>query len=84
VFGLAPRLTSFVAYGLLVWSFLLELIGGILGSNGWVLDTSPFHQMAAASAVAPNWTSGAIMIVIGLTSAALGVVALVRRDLAGD
>lgn len=84
VFGLWPRFTSYAVYGLLVWAFLLELIGGILGSAGWVLDTSPFHQMAPAPAVAPDWMSGAVMVAVGLASAALGVTALAWRDLMGD
>ena len=84
VFGVAPRLTSVAVYAFLAWSFLVELIGGILQSNGWVFDTSPFHQMAAAPAVPPDWVSGAAMIAVGGVAAALGVVALARRDLAGE
>ena len=48
VFGLAPRATTIATYGLLVWSFLVELVGGVVGLNHFVLDTSVFHQMAAA------------------------------------
>ena len=38
-FGARPRAVSAVTYGLLAWSFLVELIGGIAGASHWVLDT---------------------------------------------
>ncbi len=83
-FGVRPRAISVVTYGLLVWSFLADIIGGIINVSHWVLDTSLFHQMAAAPAVSPNWTSGAILTILGVAFAAVGVVAFGHRDLAGD
>ena len=49
-FGLWPRATSYTVYGVLAWSLLVELIGGIGANSRWLLDTSLFHQMAAAPA----------------------------------
>ena len=57
-FGIWPRAsTSLATYGLLGWSLLIELVGGIGALSHWVLDTSVFHQMAAAPAVPPNWVA---------------------------
>jgi ABC-2 type transport system permease protein len=84
VLGVWPRATSVAIYGVLAWSFLVEFIGGIVGLNHWVLDTSVFHQMASAPAVAPNWSVGAVLVAIGATTALLGGVAFGRRDLAGE
>jgi ABC-2 type transport system permease protein len=83
-FGVWPRAVSAVTYGLLAWSFLVEIIGGIVNASHWVLDTSLFHQMAAAPAISPNWTSGGILIAIGAAAAAIGAVAFRCRDLAGE
>lgn len=83
-FGGWPRAVSIVTYGLLAWSFLVELIGGIAGASHWILDTSLFHQMSAAPAAAPNWTSGAILVLIGVACGGLGAVAFRRRDLVGE
>jgi len=82
--GLWPRAASVVTYGLIAWSFLVELIGGIVGLNHWVLDTSVFHQMAAAPAVTPNWTTGGAMLAIGAVAAVLGGLAFNHRDLEGE
>jgi ABC-2 type transport system permease protein len=82
--GLAPRLASAAVYGVLAWSFFVELLGGIVNSDHWLLDTSLFHQMTAAPATAPDWTSGLIMAALGLGCAVVGGYAFKSRDLAGE
>ena len=76
--------STVATYGVLVWSFLVELIGGVVGLNHWVLDASLFHQMAAAPAVGPDWVSGGILVVIGAVVAVLGGTAFAHRDLKGE
>jgi ABC-2 type transport system permease protein len=80
--GVWPRGTSVVTYGLLTWSLLIQFAGGF-GSNHWLLDTSVFHQMAAAPAVSPDWTSAGVLAAVGVAAAVAGGVAFRRRDLAG-
>ena len=82
--GIWPRAASTGTYGVLAWSLLVEVVGGIGSLNHWVFDTSVFHHMAAAPAVAPHRASGAALIGIGALSALLGGVAFRHRDLAGD
>jgi ABC-2 type transport system permease protein len=71
-----------IVYGLVAWSFLIELIGGIVNANHWLLDTSVFHQLAGAPAVAPDWISAGILIGLAILATAVGARALQRRDLA--
>jgi putative exporter of polyketide antibiotics len=52
--------------------------------NHWVLDTSVFHQIAAAPAVPPNWTTDGVLVAVGIATAAVGVIAFTHRDLQGD
>ena len=82
--GTLPRLANGIAYTVLAWSFLVELLGGIVSTNHWFLDTSLFHHMRPAPASPPDWTSGVMMIALGAVAAALGTVALRRRDMAGE
>jgi ABC-2 type transport system permease protein len=82
--SIAPRLASAAVYGVLAWSFLVELLGGIVNSNRWLLDSSIFHQLTPAPAVAPDWTSGTIMIFVGVAFAGLGTLGFSRRDLVGE
>ena len=83
-FGIRPRLTSIVVYGLLGWSVLIVVVGGIGATSHWILDTSVFHQMASAPAVSPHWVANGIMTAIGFAGALLGGYAFRRRDLQGE
>jgi ABC-2 type transport system permease protein len=79
--GAWPRKTSYVVYGYLGWSLLIELVGGFGSGSRWLLDTSLYHQMAAAPAVDPNWAVNGVMIGIGATAALIGIASFRRRDL---
>jgi len=82
--GAWPRATPIATYGVLVWSVLVELIGGFSDNNHWLLDTSLFHQMTAAPASAPNWAVDGVMIAIAAAAAMLGGAAFRGRDLVGE
>ncbi|MGA2835125.1 MAG: hypothetical protein ABSF84_00880 [Acidimicrobiales bacterium] len=83
-FAVRPRATSFVLYGLITWSLMIVIVGDVLDANHWILDTSVLHQMASAPAVSPDWTSGAVMVALGVVAAACGAAVFARRDLTGD
>jgi ABC-2 type transport system permease protein len=86
-FGAWPRRTSVVVYVVLGWSVLADIVGGFGGSgpvSRWLLDTSVFHQMASAPAVAPNWSANGVMVAVGAACALLGGLAFNRRDLVGN
>ena len=83
-FAAVPRLVSVVTYALLVWFFLVEIVGGVVKVNHWILDLSAFHQMAAAPATPVSWTANATMIALALAAAGLGVAVFRRRDLKGE
>jgi putative exporter of polyketide antibiotics len=68
----------------LAWSLLIELTGGFFGSDHWLLDTSVFHQMAAAPDVSPDWTSIGVLTVLAAAAIAVGAARFTRRDLAGE
>ncbi len=82
-YGLAPRYAAAVAYGLVAWSFLLEILGASLGLSHWLLDTSVFHHIARAPAAPVQWDMAAILIAIGIAAAIAGTLAFARRDLQG-
>jgi ABC-2 type transport system permease protein len=83
VHGLAPRYAAAAAYGIVVWSFLAEIIGAGLGASRWLLDTSVLHHIARAPAVGARWDSAALLIALGIAAAIAGAVVFTRRDLQG-
>ena len=86
VLGLGPwpRATTRVTYGVVVWSLLIELMGGVVRVNHWVLDSSVFHQMAPAPSAPVDWTANLVMVALALVMAVIGVAAFDRRDLASE
>ncbi len=84
VLGVRPRLVTAAVYAVLAWSFLIEIIGGIIRANRWLLDTSVFYQMAAAPAVPPNWTADGVLAGLGVSAAVIGGAFFRRRDLVGE
>jgi ABC-2 type transport system permease protein len=82
--ALRPRLASAAVYVVLGWSALVELAGGFLTQNHWVLDTSLFHQMASAPAVAPDGQTSSVLTFLGLAAMIVGEMALGHRDLQGE
>lgn len=82
-FGLWPRAAIGVAYGLVVWSFLVEIIAAMFDSNHWLRDTSPLLHMAPVPAADPNVAAAAWLVGLGLLAGMAGIVAFGRRDLIG-
>ena len=83
-FGLRPRATTAVTYGVLAWSVLVVVVGGIGAANHWILDTSVFHHMTAAPDVSPDWAANGVMVGVGIATATVGLLAFRRRDLQGQ
>jgi ABC-2 type transport system permease protein len=82
-FGVLPRAAIGVSYGLVVWSYLVEVVAAIQDSNHWLRDTSPLLHVAPAPAAAPDWTAAAWLVGLGLLAALVGLAAFSRRDLVG-
>jgi ABC-2 type transport system permease protein len=83
-YGVAPRSAALAVYGVVAWSVLVDVIGGIGALDHWVADTSVFHQMAAAPSVPPDWRTIGWMTFVGVVAAVAGCAAFARRDVQGD
>jgi ABC-2 type transport system permease protein len=81
VFGVLPRLTAPLTYGLVIAAYLLDFVGGLLDLPEWLLNASPFRHLAAVPAADLNVGAAVAMVVGGILAAAIGMVAFRRRDL---
>ncbi|MFD8249757.1 hypothetical protein ACFV2O_31700, partial [Nocardia sp. NPDC059691] len=79
--AIAPRLTTTVSYGVVAWSFLLEVIGASLGLSPWLLDLSILHHLTRAPAEPVNWTTAVVLTTLGAATAGVGILAFARRDI---
>jgi ABC-2 type transport system permease protein len=83
-FGYAPRFAATAAYGVVAWSFILQMIGSILNLNHWLLDLSILHHVALAPTVDPNWASAGLLAGLGLAGCIIGVLRFRQRDLQNE
>jgi polyether ionophore transport system permease protein len=81
VFGILPQLTAAAGYGIVAWSFLLNLVGALVKNADWLKDSSLFSHIALSPAVKPDWAADAIMVVFGLAFAVAGAAMFQRRDI---
>jgi ABC-2 type transport system permease protein len=81
VLGLRPHFSSAVAYAVVVWSFVIQLIGSFVRRLDWLRDSSIFAHVEPAPARNPDWGTGAIIILLGVVMVVLGALAFQRRDI---
>lgn len=84
VFGLRPRLTTALGYGVIGWSFLMEVIVSLFWPNSKLLNLSLYHHLVLVPASDINWAKSLWMLLIGSALAVLGLWLFNRRDLQGE
>jgi ABC-2 type transport system permease protein len=77
-----PRAVVAVGYGLVAWSFIVELVGAAVRAPGLFLDLSLFHHVAPAPAADVNVVAAVVLVVLGSAAAAVALMAIGRRDVA--
>jgi ABC-2 type transport system permease protein len=81
--GLAPRWTAAAVYGVVGWSFAVQLLGAAGGGGGAVSNLSIFQPLSLMPA-APFQPGGALtLLALGAGTATAGVLAFTRRDMVG-
>jgi len=81
-FGAAPRATSYVVFGSVALSYVLQVVGGIADVPHWVLDLSPLWHVAPVPASGPNIGSTAVFCAVAALAGLAGFAAFGRRDVA--
>jgi ABC-2 type transport system permease protein len=79
LFGLVPRFAP-TAWGVYVGFIALYLLGSVSGVPQWVLNLSPFAQVPRVPGEDLRATPLLWMLGIAVSLAALGLLALRRRD----
>jgi ABC-2 type transport system permease protein len=82
-YALAPRAAAGIAYGLVTVAFLWQLVGSVLGAPKWLVEITPFAHVASVPAQPFRAGAAAVMVAIGLVTAAAALPAFRRRDLTG-
>jgi ABC-2 type transport system permease protein len=83
-YGVRPRVATYVAYAIVGWSFLVELVATVVTTNRLLLDTSLMSHITPAPAAHPNWVGDGWLVLLGVLAAGAGLICFVRRDLASE
>jgi ABC-2 type transport system permease protein len=81
VFGIRPQLTVAVAYAIVAWSLIVDLLAALVRNADLLKDSSLFTHIALSPGVKPDWGADVIMVLIGIAAAVLGALAFRRRDI---
>jgi ABC-2 type transport system permease protein len=81
LYGIVPRLAVPILYMLVLWSFLIEVIGSSITSNRWLLDTAVLTHLGPVPATALDWTAIAALIGISGIGGLIGLFTFRQRDL---
>ena len=78
--AVAPRAAAIVVYAVVIWSVVVDLLGSLVASLGWLDHLTLFHYMALAPAQHPRASNLAITTVVAAALCGLGALLFDRRD----
>ncbi|HET6849892.1 MAG TPA: hypothetical protein VFH74_13580 [Gaiellales bacterium] len=81
LFGLVPRASAGLAYGLVALAFVWDLVAAVIDAPSWLRTLTPFHHLGLVPIRAYPVREAAVMALIGLATLAVGFAAFRRRDL---
>jgi ABC-2 type transport system permease protein len=81
VFAVLPRRAPLVAYAVVTWSFMIQLVVSLVSGSKLLLQSSLLHYVTPAPAAPPNWSDAAVVAGLGLLGMVVAVIAFDRRDL---
>lgn len=81
LYGFVPRLTVFVMYAAIVWSFVITLVDSVYKLDSTVMRSSLFHYTNFNLNQWPDWGTFGWFILISVCLATVGVWRFTRRDI---
>jgi ABC-2 type transport system permease protein len=83
-YGLLPRLTAIIMYAVIIWAFVVDVLKSFFSLNDFIDKTSLLHYVSFAPTKAPDWSTFAWLVVIGVTLMAAGIVTFTKRDIVAE
>lgn len=81
IYGLIPRTSTGIAYGIVSVAFVWQLFGSLLGAPQWIVDLSPFQHIGLVPAQPFHLTAAIVMVALAAVGAFASMWAFRRRDL---
>ena len=80
-YGLLPRASTGIGYGIVSVAFVWQLFGSLIGAPQWIVDLSPFQHVGLVPAQPFHITAAVVMVALAAGGAFASVWAFRRRDL---
>jgi ABC-2 type transport system permease protein len=80
-YAAAPRASSAISYGILVLTFLWQVVGALVGAPGWLAGLTPFAHIGLVPVEPFRATAAVVMIGIALAAVVAALAVFRRRDL---
>jgi len=82
LYGVMPRASIGVSYGLLALLYLWTLVGSLLHAPTWALNLTPFHYVGTVPIQPFPVTAACVLLALGIATGGVGVWQFRQRDLA--
>ena len=84
LYGIAPRLATLGMYAVIVWSFLIDMIGSVVKLNDIFTNSSLFHYISVSPTAAPDWNTYVWLACLGLLMMLIGTIIFTKRDIISE
>jgi putative exporter of polyketide antibiotics len=79
--AVAPRFAAAAIYGVVVWSFVIDLFASLVSGTRWLDHLSLFHYMALAPAQPTDPTTIVVTLVLAAALLSSATLLFTRRDI---
>lgn len=80
-YGVFPRLAVLAMYLVIIWSFLIDLVGAVVKLDDIFVKSSLFHYMTFNVSAWPDWSQFSWLVGLGVAMAAVGIICFTKRDI---
>lgn len=84
LYGTLPRFAVIGMYAVIVWSFVVDLLGSAIDLHETITRSSLLHYVSLSPTKAPDWEIFTVLLVLGVAMAAIGITAFTKRDIVAE
>lgn len=84
LYGMWPRIATAGMYVIIIWSFVIDLLGSVITLSDIVTKSSLFHYIASSPSQSPDWPTFLWLSTLGIIFAAAGIFAFSKRDIIAE
>jgi putative exporter of polyketide antibiotics len=84
LYGLLPRIAIISMYAVIIWAFVVDVLKSFFSLGDFIDKTSLLHYVSFAPTTAPDWSTFAWLVGLGVIMACVGIWAFSQRDIVNE